>query len=172
MKSLHKPILTALRIGLPLLLTLGWLAFIFGNSLRTGVESGEQSHKVFELVHTVTRSLGIQKIITEAFIRKAAHFTEFAILSLLFCMDLVAFKVVTIHKKLYFSIPILSSSILVCLCCAIIDETLQHFSTGRAPQLQDVGIDTLGAVCGTGLFIAIFIVIYLPLKRSQGKKST
>lgn len=166
MKSLHKPILNILRIGLPLLLTLGWLAFIFSNSLQTGVESGEQSHQVYEIVNTVTQSLGIEKIITEYFIRKAAHFTEFAILSLLFCLDLFAFKIVTIRKKLYFSIPILSSSILVCTCCAIIDETLQHFSAGRAPQIKDVAIDTSGATCATALIIIIFLIAY----RIQSKR--
>ena len=172
MKSIHPSVLKLLRFGVPSLLTLGWLAFIFSNSLQTGVESGEQSHQVFQIVNQVTQSIGIEKSITEAFIRKAAHFTEFAILAVLLCLDLFAFKIVSIHKKLYFSIPILSLSIPVCICCAMIDETLQHFSAGRAPQVKDVLIDTLGAVFATGLLIAIFVIIRLILRRIQGQKTT
>ena len=164
---IRKPILTALRIGLPLLLTLAWLSFIFGNSLQTGVESGEQSHKVYEIVNEVTKAVGIEKNITEHFIRKAAHFTEFAVLAILFCADAVCLKLVRERQKLYFSIPILSSSSLICFICASLDEILQHFSAGRGPRVTDVLIDTSGAVCATALFILFFVLIRHIRKRRR-----
>ena len=152
-------LLNILRFGLPTLLTVLWLCFIFGNSLQTGVESGAASGRVHRLVNALPELLGLGSPISERFVRKAAHFTEFAFLGLLICSDLWAFYAVSLNKKLRFSIPILLCSVPICAAFASVDEFLQSFVDGRGPSVTDVLIDTSGALTATILFIAFFVFI-------------
>ena len=100
-----------LRIALPFLLTALWIAFIWSNSLKNGAESGEDSGRVFTAISKITSAIGLGTPISEHFIRKAAHFSEFAILGALFCADLVCLRAVSFKQRLYISAPLLLCSV-------------------------------------------------------------
>ncbi len=152
-------LLNTLRFVLPALLTVLWLCFIYGNSLQTGVESGAASGRVHRLVNAIPELLGLGSPISERFVRKAAHFTEFAILGLLICSDLWAFSAVSLGRRLRFSIPVLLCSAPICAIFASADEFLQSFIDGRGPSVTDILIDTSGALTATILFMVFFIFI-------------
>ena len=135
-----------LRYGLPILLCVLWLGFIFGNSLKNGTQSGEQSSSVHQIVNEVAQSVGYDKPISESTVRTSAHFLEFAILALLECWVLAAFGFLRFSLPLWY-LPLGMGAVLTdCALMACIDETLQRFSNGRAAEWKDVCIDTLGAL--------------------------
>lgn len=160
-------LLNIVRIALPSLLTILWLAFIYGNSLQTGVESGEASGRVYRLVNALPKLLGLGSPISEHFVRKAAHFTEFAILGILICTDLWCFSAVSLSRPLYICAPMLSISVPVCALLAALDEFLQSFIDGRGPSVKDVLIDTSGALSSTVIFIAFFSLVWFILKKRR-----
>lgn len=82
------------------------------------------------------------------FIRKLAHFCEYAILS-----GAIGFHLSVLKKKgkWLFFIP----SILAALY-SVTDEFHQTFVPGRSGQIRDVLIDTSGAVAGALLFMLAF----------------
>ena len=146
------------------------LCFIFGNSLQNGVESGNQSHQVQQVVNDVAASVGMDEPISEKFIRKAAHFGEFAVLGLLLCFDLLAFGLLTGAKKRYISLLLSLTPIPACALLAAVDEWIQTFSEGRAPQLQDVLLDTAGAASTVVLFALLFSLLHMLLQHRKKKK--
>ncbi len=136
------------------------LLFIFSNSLDNGVESDQKSAGVTDAINKIVHALGFKGDVPHIFVRKLAHFGEFAILSVFVCPTLVFSK-----KKLS---PLLAPPI--CLVCALIDEFLQNFSVGRGSQLSDVGIDTFGAICGTAAFMAVYF-LFIAIAKKASKKS-
>ena len=116
------------------------LALIWGNSMMTGLSSEAVSGGVLEFLGRF-----IPALLTEAghtFLRKAAHFSEFALLALLFCGR---------YRLVHRSTPFHLMSFGLAVAC--IDETIQIFTPGRASSLIDVWIDTAGFALG-------FVVIY------------
>ena len=79
-------------------------------------------------------------------VRKAAHFSEYALLGLFVELLCVSFA-----DRLLFLMP---ESL--CLAAALIDEGIQLFSDGRSAQLRDVCIDLSGATLG--LLIAMLVL--------------
>ena len=130
--------------------TLGWLGFIYSNSLKSAPESGEQSSRVLALIRSLARFVGYEGEVTEHFVRKLAHFTEFAILSLLVCLSVFTLWRV-LHKETASRDvrPLLWVSMPLCMLLASVDEWLQTFSDGRAAELADVLLDTCGAALAT-----------------------
>ena len=117
------------------------LALIWGNSMMTAVDSVAVSGGILELLGRF-----IPALMTEAghtFLRKAAHFSEFALLALLFCGR---------HRLVHRNTPPHLMGFGLAVAC--IDETIQIFTPGRASSLIDVWIDTSGFALG-------FVVIYL-----------
>ena len=116
------------------------LALIWGNSLMTGLDSEAVSGGVLAFLG---RFLPV--LLTEGghtFLRKAAHFSEFALLGLLFCGR---------HRLVRRNTPPHLMGFGLAVAC--IDETIQIFTPGRASSLIDVWIDTAGFALG-------FVVIY------------
>ena len=158
MKKRSSRVFLALRYIIPILITVGWICFIFSNSLQNGEESGNQSHAVTEVINGVTESLGIEQPISESFIRTSAHFGEFAVLGLLLSADLLCLGFVFEKNRLGYRILYFSSLIPICFSVALLDEFIQKFSDGRAAQWEDVGIDTLGGFVSILTFAVIFII--------------
>ena len=149
-----------------LLLTLGWLTFIFSNSLQSGAESGQQSKRLLHLLQDILESLGFRGQISEHFLRKLAHFGEFAILSLLLCFDLWSLSFFTLSDSLRRVCLRGAISVPLCFCAAGIDELLQNFSKGRGPRFTDVLIDTSGALCAYLCFLCFFLLLRFLKRRS------
>lgn len=139
------------RIGTVLLLLaiLAALAFIWGNSLESAVESSLKSGRVRELIEPMLELLVGQGNVTDRMVRKLAHLTEFAVLgALLLLLTAAAFRV-----RL--------QSVLNCqfflLLAALTDETIQLF-TGRGSQVRDVWLDFAG---GTAGLLAMLLLLWL-----------
>ena len=111
------------------------LAFIWGNSLLPGEVSGALSDWVKELISVIFPGDGMESS-GGGFLRKAAHFLEFASLG-----ALLSWRMSLAGKKEWYAL----------LCgvpAACVDETIQRFVPDRGPSLMDVGIDTCGVLVG------------------------
>lgn len=93
------------------------------------------------------------------FVRKGAHFSEYAILAAAF-----AFHLLVLKRKgmLLYILPV----ILSCFYAAT-DEYHQTFVAGRTGMLRDVLIDTSGAALGSLIFT---LCIILSLRRSSHRQ--
>lgn len=147
---MRKPTKRQVIALLLILCTLGAQLFIFSNSLKGGDESAKQSGAVVEVVRpSVEQILPAVKVEpTEdnvvRFVRKAAHFLEFALLGFLCC---VTARYFTKKKSVFLTVPFG-----YCVLTALADEGIQLFSQGRAGRFTDVLIDSGGAL--TGLLFA------------------
>ena len=126
------------------------LALIWGNSMLTGLSSEAVSGGILAFLG---RSLPV--LLTEAghtLLRKAAHFSEFALLGLLYCGR---------HRLVKGEAPVHLMGFGLAVAC--IDETIQIFTPGRASSLIDVWIDASGFALGL-LLIVIFYTISNKIK--------
>ena len=126
------------------------LALIWGNSMLTGLSSEAVSGG---LLAFLGRFLPV--LLTEAghtLLRKAAHFSEFALLGLLYCGR---------HRLVKEETPVHLMGFGLAVAC--IDETIQIFTPGRASSLIDVWIDASGFALGL-LLIVIFYTISNKIK--------
>lgn len=143
----------ALRIVLTLL-TAAYLCWIFSNSLQTAAQSGNFSEKVRVFVQSALDGLfGEGKIsVTSHFIRKAAHFSEFALLGFLAYFTLYSY--VSGGKRAALLCFFLAA--LFTLLCGATDESLQFLSAGRAPAVTDALIDFAGGTAGSACAALLF----------------
>lgn len=134
-----------------------WTAFIFSNSLADAERSTEQSSGVTEVINKTAEAVGIEQEIKESTVRNMAHFTEFAVLSVL----LSAISAVITHRKVKTALTAAYALLAVpsCFAVACADEFIQKFSDGRATQFTDVLLDTAGALCACALFIAVYCAV-------------
>ena len=116
------------------------LALIWGNSLMTGADSGAISGGVLAFLGRFLPVLLTE--VGHTFLRKAAHFSEFALLGLLYCGR---------HRLARQETPLHLMGFGLAVAC--IDETIQIFTPERASSLIDVWIDASGFALG-------FVVIY------------
>lgn len=125
-----------------------WLAvlvlavcFIWGNSLVPGEQSGSLSLSVLHHIHGALAAVGLpHEWVTHFLVRKAAHFTEYAVLGM------VAMQAFRPHRSAS-AVPVLMTALVLVLVPSI-DETIQLFVGGRAGQVTDVLIDCSGALTG------------------------
>ena len=126
------------------------LALIWGNSMMTGISSDAVSGGLLEFLGRF-----IPALLTESghtFLRKAAHFSEFALLALLFCGR---------HRLVHRNMPPHLMGFGLAVAC--IDETIQIFTPERASSLIDVWIDAAGFALGF-VVISVFYTILNKIK--------
>ena len=144
-RSLHLGLL-----GLLIVLTLG---FIWGNSLKSIPESQEVSLSLLDLLSPFLDAVFGPGRITDHLLRKAAHFSEFALLGaelrLLFLL---------LGQR---GLQGLSNALFAGLAAGVADETIQLFSD-RGSQVADVVLDFSGA-----LFGALVIALLFSLRRRR-----
>lgn len=137
-------------MGALCLTTLLWTAFIFSRSMQTGAESSALSGKLTALIREI---LGIP--VSEHFVRKLAHFTEYALLSLT-----ATGAALLAGRRWVFAAW--GYAFLVALC----DEFfVQAMTAGRGPRMTDVLIDGAGALLGTLALVAMWFLA----RRRSGK---
>ena len=149
------------------LATILWIAFIFANSAKSGVESGADSSSVTEWLNETVGHVIPSFHVSGFFIRKAAHFLEFALLSVLLSFDLTLLFSLRAADTVKRSALVLLA-IPVSATVAMIDEIIQRFSPGRGPSVRDVLIDTSGAATAALLF---FGILCLMLWKRQKRKN-
>lgn len=132
---------------------IGTIWFIFSNSMQVAAVSQAASGRVLDLLQRILRRAGLPRLaaqLTEHFVRKMAHFCEYALEGfwLMLCL-----RVYTRHYVRHISWPVLGG-----LLTALCDETIQIFTSGRSSQLTDVWLDFAGVLAGllVGLFLLSF----------------
>lgn len=135
------------------------LCFIWGNSLLDGGASRKLSSAVTELTQSIVRpvyELFTGKAATDAalhaFVRKAAHFFEFALIAVV--ASILSARLRGEHL-LQNTVYVLSGS----LFAAVADEYIQCFSPGRSPSVRDVVIDFSGAAVGALAVLGCLLII-------------
>ena len=135
------------------------VAFILSNSLKTATESSAQSGKVQAFLQNTVNVLlpNNPPTVTSSFVRKTAHFCEFALLGFVAFFTYISY---TDNKKFLFTV------LLFGLLIAILDEIIQLFVSGRAGQVTDVLLDFSGHFFGS---VAAFIIYIVVLKIIKSK---
>ena len=142
---------------------LWWMYTIYDFSGDTGEQSQSLSDKItIKVVHIIEKNYDSmapkeQKELfehTSFYVRKIGHFGEFAILAILISFFVMTFEKMKMNRKLLWIIPSV-----VCFLYALSDEIHQGFVDGRTPKVLDVGVDTVGGLCGA-LFMLILFVIF------------
>ncbi len=115
------------------------IVFIFHNSLEGADVSGDRS---FQLTQTMNSWFfgRIHMLLMEQFIRKLAHFLEYALEGVLVVSVIWAYELKVCRYVCH--------AALFGVLTALIDETLQLFSDGRAALVRDVWIDFGGFLFG------------------------
>ena len=139
------------------LLVLVILGFIFNLSAQDAEESKELSDS---LVSKIFQWLEVY--IDGELIRKFAHMLEFTALS--FSLYNGIFATWEFKKA-----PLIS--LMLTVICAVGDEFHQIFVPGRAFQLSDILVDSIGAVIGIVAYLIMY-KIYLNLKERGNKNGS
>ena len=137
--------MSRLRVSIPwLILAILFVVFIWGNSLTPGVSSNGLSLSVLQDLRDLLDSLGLASgRLSNFVIRKAAHFTEYAVLG-----GMVA-KAIDPQRTL--DPPRLFAICVTLVLVPSIDETIQLFVPGRSGMVTDVILDCCGAATGVAL---------------------
>lgn len=133
-----------------------WAAFVFGQSLLPGHVSSSESGFIVRLLQLFPGSSGWDLERVEHLVRKAAHFTEYAVLGILYL--LAARSRGAIRGRM--TLPLFWG-----LLTPVADESLQLLVEGRTGQLTDVLIDFSGVL--TGMAVCLLILwLRLRVKKS------
>jgi VanZ family protein len=152
-------------------IVLGWMWIIFSLSSETVYESSERSMKLFDFVKKQF-SLNVSVF----FLRKAAHFVEYAMLTLFsFFAFASTFRVSDKNPLVEIPAKEMKSSfqtnamlsIWITVLFAVFDEYHQIFVFGRNANIIDVLIDICGGVVVLLLFRLVVAIILLHKKRSE-----
>ncbi len=133
------------RVSKPwLVATFCVIAVIWGNSLVPGEGSSGLSLAVLDAVQGFLRGFGLPwEWVTNFLIRKAAHFSEYAVLGMVACRALDPR-----YSGNRVTLTVLAALLVL---TPAVDETIQLFSPGRSAQITDVALDCCGAACGVAL---------------------
>jgi VanZ family protein len=155
MKQKNKKAITILSI-----IILATLAFIWIHSCIDREDSSMESGFVYDLLCPFFELFMGKGNVTEHFIRKLAHFTEFFGLGL----ELMLFMRLEFLKVK----PVLPVNAWVFgTFCALIDETIQLFSE-RGPAVQDVWLDSAGCLTGVLIMLAGIMLADKKNKKKNG----
>lgn len=134
-----------------------WMCVIFAFSAQTSEESGAVSEGFsYRIVNTTGKLLHlnidaerVREIANsiEHFVRKGAHMTEYAVLAILLYVWLGRWRLSRIKAAG------IAAVLAVLYACS--DEFHQLFVAGRSGRVNDVLIDSAGAILGLALFLFI-----------------
>lgn len=139
-------------------LTVAAIAAIFYNSSQDAVESTERSSPLTDWINGILSGFPIPFSVTENFIRKLAHFTEYSILGALLS--------VTYYLYFHRIKTVLISTLISGAVIATIDEIIQLFPAGRSCQISDILLDC----CGVAFATAIVMLIVRMIENNRLKK--
>jgi VanZ family protein len=136
-----------------LILTILMTLTIWINSVLPASISSEQSGFIVGIAQSVFLFLNINLSLDllSLMIRKYAHFSQFFLLGIFWFQYL--YRVLNSKHKVHWY------ALLLCLLTAIIDESIQLFSEGRAFQFTDILIDLFGSTMAILAFVFTFYLI-------------
>lgn len=147
-----------LRIFL-LILIIVWAYIVFNLSSQNGDNSSGLSRKVVEFF-TKNEDI-IEKV--EPYVRKLAHFSEYALGGTLFILLFSTYEWTDKRK--------ITTSVLLGIWYAITDELHQLMVPGRNGAIFDVYLDTLGFATGVCIMLIIIKLCELLSKRKKVNKT-
>ncbi|MEG0664694.1 MAG: VanZ family protein [Clostridia bacterium] len=135
--------------------------FIFSNSLMVGEVSSNNSSGISQCITNFLNSLNFNVTLNDVtiFVRKSAHFCEYALLSIIISLCFNSFKIKLSYlwqKVLFFG-----------LLTAVFDEFIQSFIAGRSSEVKDVLIDFSGIIFGFLVFLFIITIINIISKKRK-----
>lgn len=116
------------------------MAIIFTMSSFNSIESVNQSNYIVNIISNVLNINNIELL--NLIIRKLAHYIEYLILGILVINMFIKNNI----PKSYLI------SIIFCVIYAISDEIHQFLIPGRACQIKDILIDSIGSITGIYLY--------------------
>lgn len=147
-------------------LTIGWMLLIFCFSAQNGIESSRNSDGLSAWIVRHVLGMGPAEAGSELWehclyvasycVRKLAHMTEYAVLSVLLSLLLRTYK----HPLWRHCLIGFFGAVVY----AAFDEFHQLFVSGRSGQILDVGIDSIGA------FAAALTLFFCLLFGTEWKK--
>lgn len=144
-----------------ILLSVAIIVFAFWHSTQDSETSSGKSEGLLLFLQNILSAVGIKVEISEHFIRKAAHFTEYTGLGAMMMCSAFTFDKLRPYRY-YFNL------LFVGLATAVCDEAIQLNVPGRAGLVTDVILDFSGVLFGS----LVMLVIFLLYKRRFIKKST
>ena len=138
------------------ILVIAVIAFIWTNSAL----DSDTSHKLSNMFlrWLFPNSDGADNNLTSFLLRKAAHFTEYAVLG-------TTVGIVAVFMRKNYGKVFVGLSLFGILMVAVIDEFIQSFSD-RTSLVADILLDFSGAVVGLLLTVAVFrLVKYIKFRK-------
>ena len=126
---------------------------IFAFSCMPGEESGDTSRGFLFTIAHIVEGITHRNFTTESieawhhFVRKCAHFTEYAVLGMT--------TVYAFGDRLKTAKRIIPVTLGICALYAATDEFHQHFVPNRMGTVGDVLLDSTGALAGILIFLLI-----------------
>ena len=142
-----------------LILTIMMTLTIWFNSILPASVSSEQSGFIVGIAQSIFSFFRIEMNPDDLslMIRKFAHFGQFFLLGIFWFQYL--YSVLKNEKMVHWY------ALLFCILTAIIDESIQLFSDGRAFQVTDIFID----IFGSSMAISAFLFTRYLIKKSKGE---
>ena len=155
-----------MRILLRVLIVVS-IVFAWGHSMIPATESSEESGFVLELLRPVLSVFLPEDMITGLFVRKLAHFCEYAAAKDFLEKVDIRKEADKTYKKTHRkqTLRLAINTVFCGLAVAFIDETIQIFSPGRGPEIADVWLDMGGFVCGGMIIVLISLIKARCIKR-------
>lgn len=121
------------------------VAFIWGHSMMPADLSSNESGWVMAVIKPFLELFVGKDNVTAHLVRKLAHFTEYFVLGAELALFFTWLKSPALdsRKWLRWVLPLL-----IGLCVASLDETIQIFVDGRGPAVTDVLLDFSGVCAG------------------------
>jgi VanZ family protein len=128
-----------------------YVLFIFSNSMKVADTSSKDSGRVLYLIHGMLNKFEINAYwLTEHFIRKMGHFSEYSLLGLLLFGSMKSQGFQEERRWLFH----ITTGFLV----PFMDETIQLFVEGRSGQISDVWLDCAGVTFGTLTMVGVVLI--------------
>jgi VanZ family protein len=121
-------------------ITVLFVLFIFHNSIYPGPQSSAQSQYVMNLLNHMLTALQSPVVLSEHFVRKAGHFTEYFMLGILLLITVRSYR-----KPVWESAFV---GMYFLLLVPVIDEFIQLFTPKRGSSVLDVLLDFGGGMVG------------------------
>lgn len=144
------------------ILSIAMIVFIFYHSSMDADASSSESGSLLEAVNSILSSLGIDPLLGDWLLRKAAHFAEFFALGTFLFFTMKAW----LERDTLVLIYPAAAGVTVAFC----DEFIQLFSQGRSCEFKDALLDTAGVLLAVVIWYLLLLLYRKLQKNIENKK--